>query len=99
MYLFVYRSNDRPLPEAIIAQNRQAWQEWNAELHEEYGIKTPSGGKVVSAQGVEEYTGNIRGVSIVEADTLEEAIEKAKKSPSITYGGDVIVLAEYQTTQ
>ena len=94
-YLFVYYGSGTALTPDQLAANRQAWQAWNQSLHETYGLKTARGGKVVTASGVGDYDGPLKGVSIVEAASLEEAVEKAKHSPSVGFGGRVEVFAEF----
>lgn len=96
-YLFVYYSSGKPLTPEEQPKNREAWYTWNTNLHETYGIHTAEGAKVVSADGsVTDYTGTLKGVSIIDADSLEEAVEKAKQSPSVQFGGHVEVFAEYE---
>lgn len=52
---------------------------------------------MVSAdKAVTDYTGNLKGVSVIDAASLEEAVEKAKQSPSVQFGGHVEVFAEYE---
>ncbi|WP_431277131.1 YciI family protein [Leifsonia poae] len=93
-FIFVYRAGPDPVPAERVAENRAAWREWNAALQEEYGIRT-SGGVVVTAHGTNEYAGDMRGASMVEFESLEAAVEVAKKSPNLAFGGSVDVLAEY----
>ena len=94
-YIFIYRTGNTPLTEEQKEKNRQVWDTWNAYLKETYGIRT-SGGKIVSAEKVEDYKGNFKGASIIEANSLDEAVEIAKKSPTVKYGGTVEVLEEFQ---
>ncbi len=60
------------------AENRTAWQSWNAALREGYGIRT-SGGALVTSTGVIDYMGDVRGASMVEFESLEAAIAVAKR--------------------
>jgi hypothetical protein len=95
-YLLVYYGSGTPLPSEQVQKNREAWQTWNAALHETYGIHVTNGGKVVAAdKRVSAYEGNLKGVSIIDADSLEDAVEKAKNSPSVQFGGHVEVFAEF----
>ena len=77
-----------------MGENRAAWRAWNAALHEDYGIRT-AGGKRVTSDGAGDYTGDVRGASMVEFDSIEAAIEMAKKSPNLAFGGSVDVLSEF----
>ncbi|MEO6110034.1 MAG: YciI family protein [Candidatus Saccharimonadales bacterium] len=94
-YIFIYRSGPDPIPSDRVQENRQAWRIWSTNLHEQYGLKG-STGKVVSSDGIADYSGNFRGASMVEAESLDAAVEIAKKSPNIPYGGSVDVIEEYQ---
>jgi hypothetical protein len=94
-YIFIYRAGNMPLTEEQKKENRQVWDRWNAYLNENYGIRT-WGGKIVSSESIEDYKGNIKGASIIEANSIEEAVEIAKKSPTVKYGGTVEVLEEFQ---
>jgi len=94
-FMLVYRSGPIPLTPEQLQENREAWMNWNQSLKETYGIRT-SRGKVVGQDGVSEYTGNLRGASMIEAESLEDAVAIAKRSPTIRYGGTVEVLEEFQ---
>jgi YCII-related domain len=93
-FIFIYRAGSNPVPEDRIAENRAAWREWNAALNEDYGIRT-SGGKVVTADGVSDSDGTVRGASMVEFDSMDDAVAVAIKSPNLTFGGSVEVLQEF----
>lgn len=94
-YIFIYRTGNTPLTKEEKKENRQVWDTWNSYLKETYGIRT-SGRKVVSADNVEDYKGNFKGASIIEVNSLDEAVEIAKKSPTVKYGGIVEVHEEFQ---
>ena len=83
----------RPL--AGLGANRHAWRQWNIDLKEKYGIHT-AGGQVVAANGVDEYQGDLRRSSMVDAQSLDAALEIARQCPNIRYGGSVVVLEEYE---
>jgi len=93
-FIFIYRAGPDPIPAERMEENRAAWRAWNAALQEDYGIHT-AGGKLVTADGVSDYTGDVRGASMVEFDSLEAAIEMATKSPNLAFGGSVDVLPEF----
>lgn len=92
-FIFIYRAGPEAIPAERMAENRAAWQAWNAALSEDYGIRTASG-KVVSSSGVAESDGVVRGASMVEFETIDAAIEMAKGAPIIAFGGSVEVLEE-----
>jgi YCII-related domain-containing protein len=95
-YIFIYRAGPDPIPEDKVQENRQAWRAWSINLQEKYGIHA-STGKVVTSDGIaHDYAGDFRGASLVEIESLEAAVEIAKKAPNLAYGGSVEVLEEYQ---
>ena len=97
-FIFIYRAGPDPVPAERFAENRAAWQEWNTALQEDYGIRT-AGGKTVSPSGVSSYEGDVRGASMVEFESLEAAVEVAKRSPNLAFGGSVDVLEEHARRQ
>ena len=44
------------------------------------------GGIIVSANSVEQYRGDIGGTIVYEADSLDDAVALAKRSPGLKYG-------------
>jgi len=44
------------------------------------------GGKSVTAKKVEEYAGDVGGVLIFDAESVEQAVSLASKSPGLKYG-------------
>ncbi len=94
-FLFVYQAGPDPVPAERMQENRRAWRTWSINLREKYGIHT-AGGKVISGAGMADYTGDIRGASMVDAESLEAALEIARNSPNIPFGGRIIVLQEYE---
>jgi hypothetical protein len=57
-----------------------------------------SAGKIVTQGAVHEYTGNVRGASMVDFDSLDAAVEYAKQAPNLAFGGSVEVLGEFPVT-
>jgi uncharacterized protein YciI len=94
-FIFIYRAGPEPVPADRVAENRAAWRAWNEALGEDYGIRT-AGGRLVTAGGVTDADGVVRGASMVEFDSLEAAVEVAKRSPNLAFGGSVEVLEELQ---
>lgn len=94
-FIFIYRAGPDPMPADRMAENREAWRVWNAALHEDYGIRT-AGGKLVTPSGVTDYDGDVRGASMIEFDSLDAAVEAARTSPNLAFGGSVEVLKEYE---
>lgn len=94
-FIFIYRAGSEPVPDDRIAENRAAWQAWNAALGEDYGIRT-AGGKLVTSTDVTDADGVVRGASMVEFDTLDEAVRVAQGAPNLAFGGSVEVLQELE---
>ena len=94
-FIFIYRAGPDPVTADRIAENRAAWGSWNAELGEEYGIRT-AGGKLVTAGGVTHSDGTVRGASMVEFDSMDAAVDgmeqadvsRGAPTPSISPLGD-----------
>ena len=93
-FIFIYRAGPDPIPGDRVAANRAAWREWNEALHEDYGIRT-AGGQLVTSTGVSASDGVVRGVSMVEFESLDAAVEFARNSPNLEFGGSVEVLEEH----
>ncbi|GAA0432863.1 YciI family protein [Leifsonia naganoensis] len=93
-FIFIYRAGPDPVPDDRVRENREAWHAWNTALQEEYGIRT-AGGRTVTAVGDTAYDGDVRGASMVEFDTLDDAVAFARNSPNLAFGGTVEVLQEF----
>ena len=94
-FILVYHGSGKPLPADQRMENRRLWDEWNSFLNEDYGIRTASG-KVLHPDSVEDYKGSCRGASIIEAPSMDHALELARKCPILLYGGYVEILEEFQ---
>ena len=92
-FIFIYRAGPDPVPAERVAENRAAWRAWNEALHEDYGIRT-AGGALVSQEGVVDADGVVRGASMVEFESMDAAVQVAKRSPNLAFGGSVEVLQE-----
>ncbi|HEY4224883.1 MAG TPA: YciI family protein [Pseudolysinimonas sp.] len=97
-FVFIYRAGSDPVPTERVPENRAAWREWNEALHEDYGIRTATG-KLVTAEGVTDSDGVVRGASMVEFDTMDAALAVAKNAPNLAFGGSVEVLEELPSAQ
>jgi len=92
-FLFIYIGGS--IPESKRAGWEKDWNNWASKL-KGTGIRV-MGGKVLSSNGILDYHGDLRGISIVEAESLDDAVEKAKGCPSLPYGTRVEVLQEWST--
>ena len=73
------------VPESEVAQNLKDMGDWISLLNATVAMPI-RGGKTVSANGVQDYIGDIGGLLIFEADNLEQAVALAQKSPGLKYG-------------
>ena len=92
-FIFIYRAGSDPVPADRIEENRAAWRDWNVALGEDYGIRTAAG-KLVTSAGVTDADGVVRGASMVEFASMEDAVDVAKGAPNLAFGGTVEVLEE-----
>ena len=67
--------------------------EWLTMMHPIVALPLHSG-VTITAEVTESYTGGISGVLIFETTSLDEAVEKVKKSPGLKYGWTHEVLLE-----
>lgn len=73
------------IPENDVDRHMKELGEWLGLLKGAVGMPT-RGGKVVTRDGVTDYSGDLGGVILYEADDLEQAVALAKKSPGLKYG-------------
>ncbi len=78
-------ANGADVPEHERAQNLREMGEWLALLQPAMALPT-RGGKVATAAGVEDYGGDVGGVIVFDAGSLEEAVALARKSPGLKFG-------------
>jgi len=86
------------VPEHERAQDLKDMTQWITLLKAEVAIPT-RGGKTVTAKRVDEYRGDIGGLIIFEADSLDHAVALAKRSPGLKFGFTHEVLAEVSMEQ
>lgn len=77
--------NGAEVPEHAREQNLQELGEWIALLKPTLAMPIRSG-TVITANSVERYSGDIGGAIVYEADSLEDAVALAKKSPGLKHG-------------
>ncbi|WP_186328394.1 YciI family protein [Paenibacillus sp. 32O-W] len=92
-FLYVYRGGE--VPENQSDQNiRELW-EWLDRMKESGYEKVRFAGfgrKVVTQHAVTDYAGDLFGVSVIEADSLEEAIKLTSDWPELRYGGRIEIM-------
>lgn len=91
-FMFVYRGG--VVPEDQLEQNMKELWAWLDDLREKGYEKVRfagSGRKVVAHDSVADYSGDVFGASIIEVDSLDEAISLTSNWPELTYGGQIEV--------
>jgi hypothetical protein len=78
-------TNGAEIPENEREQNLQKMGEWIALLKPTLAMPI-RGGTVVTANSVEQYSGDVGGALVYEADSLDHAIALAKRSPGLKHG-------------
>jgi hypothetical protein len=86
-------TNGAEVPAAEREQNLRDMGEWIALLKPSAAMPT-RGGKSVTATSVDKYAGDIGGVIVFEADSLEQAVALARRSPGLKFGFTHEVLPE-----
>jgi hypothetical protein len=94
-YMFFFRGGG---PQDSRESSPDKWQRWVEALMEQGIIDTGTpleeSGKIVTQSDVSDYLGtaeDIGGYLIINADSIEHAVEIAKQSPNIRAGGAVEV--------
>ena len=85
-FILISRHTDgSSVPESEAAQNLQDMGEWISLLKASVAMPI-RGGVTVSATKVDDYAGDLGGLLIFEAETLDDALSLVKKSPGLKYG-------------
>lgn len=85
-FVLVSRHTDgRDIPENERDRNLKDMGEWLALPKVDTAIPI-RGGKSITSTKVAQYEGDIGGVIIFNAESLDEAVALAKKSPGLRYG-------------
>ncbi len=78
-------TNGSEIPENEREQNLKDMGEWIALLKPEFAMPVRSGTSV-TLNRVEKYRGDVGGVIVFEAETMDRAVALAQKSPGLKYG-------------
>ena len=81
------------VPENEREQNVKDLMEWFALLKATTTLPV-HGGKSITSQITEEYRGEVKGMLVFEASSIDEAIDMARKSPGLKYGWTHDLLVE-----
>lgn len=73
------------VPENEKGQNLTDLVAWWALLDTSVALPL-SGGKSITSTATEDYDGEVEGMLVFEAQSLDEAVEKARRSPGLKYG-------------
>ncbi|WP_413717282.1 hypothetical protein [Silicimonas sp. MF1-12-2] len=91
-FAFIYRGGNRPEDGAA---HMEKWRVWSTGLGDAniYPGMPFAGSVTVSAAGVIDGSGDVpmTGVTVIEADDLETAIEHAKACPHLELDGQIVV--------
>jgi len=92
-FLFIYHGGD--VPAEHVEQNVADLWRWIDRLKDR-GFETVrfagNGVKTVSENAVLDYEGKVFGISIIEADSLDEALALTQDWPELEFGGKIDIL-------
>jgi hypothetical protein len=91
-------TNGAEIPVSEREQNLKDMGEWIALLKPVLAMPI-RGGTSVTGNGVDDYRGDVGGVIVYEADTIDEAVSLAQKSPGLKYGFTHEVFPEISLNQ
>jgi hypothetical protein len=91
-------TNGAAIPENEREQNLQEMGEWIALLKPTLAMPI-RGGTTVTANSIEQYRGDIGGVIVYEADSLDHAVALAKRSPGLKHGFAHEIFPEISVSQ
>ena len=98
-FLLISRhTNGAEIPENAREQNLQEMGEWIALLKPTLAMPI-RGGTSVTTNSVEQYSGDIGGAIVYEADSLDHAVALAKRSPGLKHGFTHEVFPEISLSQ
>ncbi len=86
------------IPESERERNLKDMADWITLLKAEVAMPI-RGGKSVTAKRVDEYRGDIGGLIVFEADSLDQAVALARRSPGLKFGFTREVLPEVSMEQ
>jgi len=98
-FVLISRHTDgAEVPESEREQNLKDMGEWVGLLKPLMAMPI-RGGKSVTAKKTDEYRGDIGGIIVYEAESLEQAVALAQKSPGLKFGFTHEVLPEVSMDQ
>lgn len=91
-------TNGAEIPESEREQNMREMGEWISLLKPTLALPI-RGGAVVTANSVQQYSGDVGGAIVYDADDLDHAVELAKRSPGLKHGFTHEVFPEISLSQ
>lgn len=92
-FLFIYHGGE--VPAEHLEQNVADLWRWLDRLRDR-GYETArfvgNGGKTVRENAVLDYEGKVFGISVLEADSFDEALALTEDWPELPYGGKIEIL-------
>jgi len=89
-FLFIYHGGQ--VPEDRMEQNMDELWRWLDELRD-HGYESVrfagNGRKTVTASEIGDYEGDVFGISVIEAESLEKAVSLTANWPEWPYGGKI----------
>ncbi len=98
-FVLISRHTDgAAIPENERERNLRDMADWITLLKADLALPI-RGGKSVTARRVDEYRGDIGGLIVFEADSLDRAVALARRSPGLKFGFTHEVLPEVSMEQ
>lgn len=94
-FMIAYHGGNKPASEEEGMEQMNKWKDWINSLGQTIvnpGTPLPAS-KIVTASGVEDDNdpNSMKGYAVIQADSLEAAVEIAKTDPFLEYGGTIRV--------
>jgi hypothetical protein len=95
-YLFVYHGGSKPESKEAVKEVMNAWGQWFGSM----GSAVVDGGNPVGKSSTVQSNGSVvsngganpaSGYSLIEASSLDDALEKARSCPILSAGGSIEV--------
>lgn len=99
-YLLIYSGGSMPEGEAAQKQVMDAWGQWFGKLGDavvDGGNPTTPHSKIIASNGtVSDAPAAVSGYSVIKANSLADAVEKAKGCPVLSGGAKVTVYETFE---
>lgn len=99
-YILAYYGGNRPATPEEGAAHMQKWMAWMNGLGD--AVVEPGNpygpAKTVASTGISDSTNTLSGTTLVQAETIEAAMDMAKSCPHLDMGGTIDVAMAMQMT-